>query len=178
MPEELMDNNLVIRPLASDDTAALSILLQSQSAAYARFFRPFDFGADTVAGVLASESQDVFMGLYWQGALVGFFMLRGWDEGYDVPAFGILIDEKYRGCGLEMLSLDTAKIICKLRGATRLMIKMHPDNISAKGVLRKTGFIQSGVETESGNLIYYFDISPRRKKSEVVNHQEAPLRIL
>lgn len=105
------------------------------------------------------------MGLYWQEQMVGFFMLRGWNEGYDVPAFGILIDENYCGYGLEMISLETAKIICKLRGAARLMIKMHPENISAKGVLRKTGFIQSGVEAESGNLIYHFDISPRRKKS-------------
>lgn len=160
-----MDSNLAIRPLAVEDAAALSSMLLSQSPEYARFFRPFDFDTDTIANVLASQRQDVLMGLYWQSQMVGFFMLRGWNEGYDVPAFGILIDENYRGCGLEMLSLETAKIICKLRGATRLMIKMHPDNISSKGVARKTGFVQSGVEAESGNLIYHFDIRPRREQS-------------
>lgn len=160
-----MNSNLAIRPLAVEDAVSLSSMLLSQSTEYARFFRPFSFDADTIANVLANQREDVLMGLYWQEQMVGFFMLRGWNEGYDVPAFGILIDEKYRGCGLEMLSLETAKIICKLRGAPRLMIKMHPDNISSKGVARKTGFVQSGVEAESGNLIYHFDIRPRREKS-------------
>lgn len=105
------------------------------------------------------------MGLYWQERLAGFFMLRGWNEGYDVPAFGILIDEGYRGYGLEMLSLETAKVICRLRGAPRIMIKMHPENISSKGVARKTGFVQSGIEEKSGNLIYHFDIQSRRERA-------------
>ena len=165
MAEKLTGNNLAIRPLAIDDATALSSFLQTQATGYARFFRPFSFDADAIVDVLANARQDVLMGLYWQDQVVGFFMLRGWNEGYDVPAFGILIDESYRGCGLEMLSLETAKIICRLRGASRMMIKMHPDNISAKGVARKTGFVQSGVEAESGNLIYHFDIRPRREKS-------------
>lgn len=160
-----MDNNLTIRPLAVDDAPALSSLLQSQTAGYARFFSPFGFDVKTITDVLATQRQDVLMGLFWQEQMVGFFMLRGWDNGYDVPAFGILIDEKYKGYGLEMLSLETAKIICRLRGALRMMIKMHPDNISAKGVARKTGFVLSGVEEKSGNLIYHFDIAPRREKS-------------
>lgn len=158
-------NNLSIRPLAIEDAAALSSMLLSQSPEYARFFKPFGYDTSAVADVLASQGQDVLMGLYWQNQMVGFFMLRGWNEGYDVPAFGILIDEKCRGYGLEMLSLETAKIICKLRGASRIMIKMHPNNISSKGVARKTGFVQSGVEAASGNLIYHFDIRPPREKS-------------
>ncbi len=160
-----MNNKMAIRPLVVDDAAALSSMLLAQSVEYARFFRPFSFDTAAIADVLSSQGQDVLMGLYWQSQIVGFFMLRGWNEGYDVPAFGILIDERYRGCGLEMLSLETAKIVCKLRGASRIMIKMHPENISAKGVLRKTGFVQSGVEVESGNLIYHSDIRPRREPS-------------
>jgi hypothetical protein len=42
------------------------------------------------------------MGIYWQAEL-RFFMLRGWDEGFDVPAYGVLIDEniavtRWRNC--------------------------------------------------------------------------------
>jgi RimJ/RimL family protein N-acetyltransferase len=88
-------------------------------------------------------------------------MLRGWNEGYEVPAFGILIDAQCRGYGLEMAALDTAKVICRLRKVPRLMIKMHPENISARGVARKTGFTQTGVEVESGNLIYHYELKAR-----------------
>lgn len=156
-----MMKSLVIRPLDVADAATLSTWLRTQPPAYARFFHPFGYDENSVAGALAGQGQDVFTGLFWNGQIVGFFMLRGWNEGYEVPAFGILIDEQYRGCGLEMAALDTAKVICRLRKVPRLMIKMHPDNISAKGVARKTGFTQTGVEAESGNLIYHYELKPR-----------------
>lgn len=105
------------------------------------------------------------MGLFWARRLAGLFMLRGWNEGYDLPAFGVLIDEKFRGSGLEMLSLETAKILCKLRGAPGMITKVHPSNMSAKGVLRKTGFALRGEEAQTGSLLYHFEIKPRRRKT-------------
>jgi RimJ/RimL family protein N-acetyltransferase len=153
--------NLIIRPLRVEDASALSEWLCAQPSAYARFFHPFDYDEPAIAGALGRQGRDVFMGLLWQERIIGFFMLRGWDEGYEVPTFGILVDERYRGYGLEMAALDTAKVICRLLDASRMMIKMHPDNISAKGVARKTGFVQTGVEAASGNLIYHYEIKRR-----------------
>lgn len=153
--------HLLIRSLCIEDAPALSTWLRAQPPAYTRFFHPFGYAESAIADALARQGQDVFMGLFWREQVVGFFMLRGWDEGYEVPAFGILIDEQYRGHGLEMAALDMAKVICRLRNVSRLMIKMHPDNISAKGVARKTGFVQTGVEAGSGNLIYHYEIKPR-----------------
>jgi len=157
--------SLLIRPLQIDDAATLSIWLRAQPPAYARFFRPFGYDEASIAAALAQTGQDIYTGLFWDQQLVGFFMLRGWNEGYEVPAFGILIDERYRGYGLEMAALDTAKVICRLRNVSRLMIKMNPDNISAKGVARKTGFVQTGIEEQSGNLIYHYDIKSRADAS-------------
>ncbi|MCA1567605.1 MAG: GNAT family N-acetyltransferase [Acidobacteria bacterium] len=154
--------HLLIRPLRVEDAPALSKWLNAQPPAYARFFRPFGYDEPAIADALARQGRDVFMCLFFGHAqIVGFFMLRGWNEGYEVPAFGILIDEQYRGYGLEMAALDTAKVICRLRNVPRLLIKMHPDNISAKGVARKTGFVQTGVDEASGNLIYHYEIKPR-----------------
>ena len=155
--------HLSIRPLRAEDAPALSQWLRAQPPAYARFFRPFAYDEPAIADALARSGKDAFMGLFWRDGIAGFFMLRGWDEGYEVPAFGILIDEQYRGYGLEMAALDTAKVICRLRNVSRLMIKMHPDNISARGVARKTGFVQSGVEEASGNLIYHYELKPRAR---------------
>ncbi len=153
-----MQTELVIRPLIIDDANELSSMLQSQTPDYIRFFHPFEFSITAISEVLANQRQNVLMGLYCGSQLVVFFMLRGWNEGYDVPSFGIIVDEAYRGCGFEMIALDAAKSICRLRGAERLMLKMHPDNITAKGVARKIGFVQTGSEP-GGNIIYHMDLS-------------------
>jgi RimJ/RimL family protein N-acetyltransferase len=168
-----MKEELIVRPLKTEDAASVVLMLQSQPPQYARFFTPFSFDEETLADILSRQAQDVYMGLYWLDQLIGFFMLRGWDAGYEVPSFGILIDEKFRGYGLEMLSLETAKIICRLRGVPRLMIKMHPDNISAKGVARKIGFTLTGNEAESGNLIYHFEIKGRTQERKTGDNRNS-----
>ena len=156
--------HLEIRSLTTDDAPQVSAMLRSQQSEYARFFHPFGFDELTVSRVLSESRSDVYTGVFLRGQLVVFFMLRGWDEGFEIPAFGILVDEKHRGRGLEMLSLETAKVICKLRGAPRMMLKMHPENISAKGVARKIGFFHVGEEVGSGNLIYHCDLTRHEPK--------------
>ncbi len=84
-------------------------------------------------------------------------MLRGWDAGYEVPSFGVLIDEKYRGGAFMRLTLDAAKLICRLSGAQRLMAKIHPDNVSPRGA-RRLGLHQTGVEEATGNIIYHLEL--------------------
>jgi len=154
-------DNLTIRPLNSEDAPELSALLLSQTPAYVRFFTPFNFDLPSVAGLLTGQGTDVFMGMYWEGRLIGFFMLRGWDDGYDVPSYGVLIDEKYSGYGLTRLSLKLAKSICKLRRVPRIMLKVNAGNKIAKRLFEEAGFNQTGVDARTGNLIYHFDFNQR-----------------
>jgi hypothetical protein len=55
------------------------------------------------------------------------------------------------------LTLDTAKLICRLSGAKRLMAKIHPDNVSPRGA-RRLGLDQTGVEESTGNIIYHMEL--------------------
>jgi len=149
--------DLTIRPLNSEDASDLSALLLAQTPAYVRFFTPFNFDLPSIAALLAEEGADVFMGMYRQDRLIGFFMLRGWNSGYEIPAYGVLIDEKYSGYGLTRLSLKLAKSICKLRRVPRIMLKVNVDNTIAKRLFEEAGFTQTGVDAQTGNLIYHFD---------------------
>ncbi len=155
---------LIVRSLEVEDAPALSAMLRAQSHLYGRFFNPFEFDRETLASLLAKRSLDVFMGIYWQAELRGFFMLRGWDAGFDVPAYGVLIDERYSGYALAQLSLRMAKSICKLRGATRMLLKVHPDNEAARTLYEEAMFVQTGVDTQSSSLIYHFEFTRARGK--------------
>lgn len=147
-----------IRRLEIEDAPALASLLQSQRIEYARFFTPFDFGQESIARILARCKSDVFMGICWQDELAGFFMLRGWDDGYAVPAYGVFIDEKYSGYGLTILSLRAAKTIAKLCRASQMMLKVHPANVRAKRIFERGGFVFTKRDDESDNLIYHFTL--------------------
>jgi len=151
------DADLTIRPLRIDDAGTVSAMLLEQPPDYARFFYAFDFSEAQIADVLAKKIKDVYSGMFWRGELVGIFMLRGWDDGYDVPSFGVFVAEKYRGGAFMRISLDVAKLICRLSGAERLMATIHPDNISPRGAVR-LGFLNTGKKTEAGNIVYQMDL--------------------
>lgn len=149
--------DFIVRPLGIEDARALSEMLSAQRPEYTRFFFAFGFDADEIARVLAGRGRDVYMGLLLRGELAGFFMLRGWDEGYEVPALGTFISEQYRGRGLMQLTVELTKVICRLRGASRVMYKSHPDNAPAKKAAAM-GFTQGGVDPATGNLVFYLDV--------------------
>ena len=135
----------------------MSAMLKAQTPEYARFFYAFSFEEEVIGRMLAERKRDLYSGVFWHGTLIGVFFLRGWDAGYEVPSFGVMIAEGHRGGPFMRLSLDMAKIICRLSGAPRLMAKIHPDNVSPKGA-RRLGLVQTGVEAETGNVIYHIEL--------------------
>ena len=155
MPDR--SESLTVRELRAEDAGLVSALLKSQPTEYARFFYAFSFEEADIARLLSARERDVYSGVFWRGRLAGVFMLRGWDAGYEVPSFGVLIDERHRGGAFMRLALDMAKMICRLSGAPRLMAKIHPDNVSPRGA-RRLGFTPVGVEAESGNVVYHMEL--------------------
>ncbi len=148
---------LSVRALDVADAAMLAQFLAAQPHDYLRYFTPFAFDEPTVSGILARRVEDIYEGLFWQGELVGFFMLRGWDEGYSVPSYGVVVGEAYNHRGLGRLTLELAKVICRLRGCARLMLKVHPENAAARHLYEQSGFHFSGIDGGSQQRVYHFE---------------------
>lgn len=151
------DKLFVIRPLSPPDAAAISAFFQSQSPEYARFFYAFGSDEKTISEILSAARKDVYAGVFWQEKLVSFFMLRGWDEGFEYPSLGVFVDEEHRGKRLLPLMLESAKVICKLSGVNKLIAKSHPDNAGLKNLLQ-LGLRPVGVEESTGNTLWHIDI--------------------
>lgn len=152
-----MNEYLTIRPLRVEDAKALSAMLLAQPSDYTRFFHAFSFAESDIAKMLAECEKDVYMGMMWGDDVAGFFMLRGWNEGYETPTLGTFVTEKYRGCGFMPLTVELTKIICRMRGVSRVMYKSHPDNAPAKKAVAM-GFRHAGVDANTGYLIYHLDL--------------------
>lgn len=148
---------LEVRELEPGDAGEIAKLLLDQPPAYIRFFYAFGSSEAEIEKLLRDRNKDVYAGIYWRGALEGVFMLRGWDAGYDVPSFGVLIGDRHRGGALMRIALDMAKVIARMSGARQLMAKIHPDNVSPRGA-RRLGLIQSSVEPQTGNVVYHMEL--------------------
>jgi RimJ/RimL family protein N-acetyltransferase len=151
-------HDLEIRKIDITFAKELSEMLVSSSNDYNKHFIPFQFDLDSVNSVFNKINKDYFFGIFFDNALIGFYMLRGFDEGYEIPSYGVFIRESYSNKGLGKLTLDHAISLCKILGKRRLMLKVHPENINAKNLYINYGFKEEGIDPKNSNLIMFKDL--------------------
>jgi RimJ/RimL family protein N-acetyltransferase len=144
---------LQITPLRPADGGALARMLSVAQPGYIRHFHPFSFDEASIAQQLTQAKKDQYWGICWQDALIGFFMLRGFDEGYARPAFGVFIDEAFANKGLGSLALQYSLSWCKLNGVEKIMLKVHPENQYARRAYEQAGFVFCETCPQSGQLL-------------------------
>jgi len=61
------------------------------------FFIPHNHLKETINNNILSK--DKYYLMFIDDTIVGYGMLRGYEEGYKIPSLGIIIDKDYRGLG-------------------------------------------------------------------------------
>lgn len=104
-----------------------------------RFF-PFPFTAETAARICRAPRKDRYFAAFEGGEIVCFGMLRGWDEGYEIPSFGLATDYRHhrRGHGWRMWSW--AMGYAAELGAKKMRITTQTQNAPMLGMAEKLGF--------------------------------------
>lgn len=148
-------DNIKIEIISSEHSKVLSVMLGNSSKEYTKYFIPFSFDEKSINKILSNAVKDKYFGIFIGNELVGFYMLRGFDEGYEIPSYGVWISENYSGLGLSKFTLQHAISYCKLNEIKKIMLKVHPDNLIAKRIYEDFGFIIQGVDEKNKNLIYY-----------------------
>lgn len=118
----------------------LAFLLKLQAADEAGWFRPHPFSEATITALCSTAVLDLYYVLVIDRQVVGYGLLRGWDEGYDIPSLGIAIDADYRGLGLGSLTMNFLHSAALLRGAKRVRLRVAADNHVAIAVYAAMGY--------------------------------------
>lgn len=118
-----------------------------------RTFHPHPFTPDAAAVRARYRGLDVYCVAVVGRRVLGYGMLRGWDEGYSVPSLGIAIDPAARGLGLGRLVMTHLHCEARRRGAPRIRLKVYPDNVAAVTLYRSLGY-EFNV-TEDDQLVGY-----------------------
>ena len=147
-------DEIIIKKIRIDSAAELTELLQSQPSDYSKYFIPFEYNFNTVKNILDKNKKDIFFGLFLNDKIIGFYMLRGFDEGFEVPSYGVWISKKFSGLGLAKLTLQHAISFCKINEIDELMLKVHPQNKVAKKIYENFCFKKAGIDDKNNNIIY------------------------
>ncbi len=154
-----MLESIEIKELSEEQVPSLSQALFNEDVKYLKYFTPFEFTVESLTSILNKAVKDKFFGIFVNNEIAGFYMLRGFDEGYDIPSYGIWISSKYSNKGLSKLTLYHSFSFCKLNNIKTLMLKVHPDNIIAKNLYEALGFVKTGTDKKNSNYIYHKTLS-------------------
>ena len=147
--------NLKIATITPSDTKHLFEFLARQPVDYRKDFHPFpDESINGLYLLLTQNTKDYFGAVTFNGIWIAFYMLRGWQQGYSRPSFGVLVDHQYSNNGLGKLCLQAALTECRLMGIDEIMLKVEPSNIHAVRLYISTGFeFQSKCESTGHNIL-------------------------
>lgn len=144
-----------IRQLLARDARALGELFDELREDPASVhFHPHPF-TDEAARRIAEHAgirRDSYFGAFQDDRLIGYGMLRGWDEGYEIPSFGVAVGIQSRGMGIGRRLLRHAVSIARRRRAPSVMLKVHPANANAKVLYESEGFIFDPTPLEGGQI--------------------------
>jgi len=146
------------RKLQSADAAELSKLINNDSKDYSQYFVAFEFDLVTIKNILTKAKNDLYYGVYWGEELTGFYMLRGFDEGFTIPSYGVYISSRFNNKGLAALTLNHAISTCKFLECKKLRLKVHTANTYALKQYVKFGFVETGFDEKINNIIMQRDL--------------------
>ncbi len=124
-------------------------------------FHPHPFTNAEGERLCSYQGEDQYYALVYGGRILGYGMLRGWDEGYGVPSLGIYVRSEARGAGIGKLLMQHMHVSARLRGATRIRLKVYRHNPIPIRMYRELGYIFEGEEGEQ--LVGIFTFPDRRE---------------
>jgi ribosomal protein S18 acetylase RimI-like enzyme len=127
-----------------------------QASTAGEHFHPHTLDRETAARIACYAGDDLYYALVDAGGVLGYGILRGWDEGFDVPSLGIALLESARGAGLGEMLMHFLHGAARLKGAERVRLTVDEANKPALSLYRKLGYAFEPLE--AGRLVGYREV--------------------
>lgn len=122
--------------------AGLELFLQALSDnGDAIFFSPHPTDRETISQLARYNGRDLYYLLVEEEKVLGYGLLRGWDEGYQIPSLGIAIHPSARGYGLGRILMNFLHVVAFRRGANKVRLRVLKDNNMAIGLYKGFGYV-------------------------------------
>jgi ribosomal protein S18 acetylase RimI-like enzyme len=129
------------------------MLLATAKEAASRFFRPHPFTRECLDSLASAPGLDLYYVLTEGDSIRGYGLLRGWNEGYEVPSLGILIHQSARGLGFGRLLMTFLHTAAFRHGASRVRLRVHHENYRAIALYRSMKYQFADTPDDAGLLV-------------------------
>jgi ribosomal protein S18 acetylase RimI-like enzyme len=135
-----------IRAVGSADTGRLARFFEILAAHNIdRVFRPHPLSAESARERAVYVGRDLYFILLDKNEdlkddVLGYGILRGWDEGYEIPSLGIAIRPDAQRQGLARLLMNFLHAAARRRGAKAVRLRVFPSNGAAVSLYRSLGY--------------------------------------
>jgi ribosomal protein S18 acetylase RimI-like enzyme len=155
-----------IRRLSAEWKQALLVFLRAiEEVNDTDLFRPHPFNEEAVERILSNTRSDLYYVLVDGTEVVGYGMLRGWDEGYAIPSLGIAVHPRVRSNGLGRALMHFLGAAAKCRGAERVRLRVKSQNDRARRLYESLGY-KFRSEDDGGYLVGFLDLRSSRPAIE------------
>ena len=122
------------------DLNILSELIFSENKEYLMYFTPFTNKKNFIDSILRS-TKDMYFIIKVDQSIVGYISLRGLDDGYPNPRFGIFISKEFSNKGIGNFASKKIIKLCKDKFDYQFIdLKVDPNNKSAINLYHALGF--------------------------------------
>ena len=98
---------LLVRSMNQSDSAILTRMLSAETPDYIKFFSAFTSSKPLDVQFFQSK-KDVYFTLESSDNVLGFYCLRGLDDGFDIPSFGVYVSSDFKGRSIARHALNHA----------------------------------------------------------------------
>jgi ribosomal protein S18 acetylase RimI-like enzyme len=103
-------------------------------------FDPFPLTAEQGREIALDRGKDAFYVALDAGRPVGFSMLRGFDDGYAIPSFGVFVDHGHQGQGVGRRLTGWTIAQARARGCPAVRLSVYASNAAALELYESLGF--------------------------------------
>lgn len=127
-----------LKDVEVDSLAAFFLTLKESGAS--QYFHPHPLTSAEATKRATYSGKDLYYVILCSTEVVGYGMLRGWDEGYNIPTIGAAIRADYRDSGLGCLIMEFLHHAARQRGASQIKVKVYSSNVASKRMCEKVGY--------------------------------------
>ncbi len=114
-------------------------------------FHPHPLSDREAERIANYNGNDLYYVLVHGARVLAYGMLRGWDQGFQVPSLGVAVLPSLRGQGVGGTLIRFLHLAARLRGARSIRLKVHTSNAVARRAYERLGY--QFVGQEGGQLV-------------------------